>query len=248
MAARASPAETTLRVIGSGSLFPGPDGDAPCCLVNDRLMVDTGYWAAHRLLRWDLHAGLVDHLLITHYHPYHTIGLPLVFCYRRGLPFIGREVRRMAVLGPAESIETLMRRTRDFLEIPEEEDLAEVVPMEPGGVYESEPFRIWAYRANHPVPGLVYRVRDNETAAEIGLAWDTAYDPDMAAFFRDVDLLVHDAAHSRPREAALCAREAGARRLALIHGDRPEVAVAEAREVFPEAAWPEDGEVIRMGS
>lgn len=244
----ASKAGTTIRYIGSGSLFPGIDHDPPCCLVNDRLMVDTGYSGAQRLHRYGLHMGLIDHLLITHYHPDHMIGLPLIICYRRGLPFIGNEIRRLAFIGPSGRIEDMLERTRSLLEIPAEEDLGEIVPMEPGGAYESEAFLITAYEANHPVPGLVYRVRDRETEAEIGLAWDTAYDPNMADFFRGVDILVHDVCHSKPQEAARCARDAGAGRLALIHSDRRERCVAAAAEVFPEVIWPEDGEVVRVRS
>jgi ribonuclease BN (tRNA processing enzyme) len=237
---------TTIRYLGSGSLFPGPDHDAPCCLVNDRVMVDTGYYCAHRLGRWGLHAGLVDHLLITHYHPDHMIGLPLFICYRRGLPFIGREVRRVSFIGPAGPVEDLMDATRRFLEIPEGEDLGDVVPLESGGAFESDAFRITAFRAAHPVPGLVYRLKDKRTSVEVGLAWDTSYDPAIAGFMEGVDFLVHDACHTKPREAALCAREAKAGHLGLIHGDRREEAVAQAKEVFAEVSWPGDGELIEI--
>lgn len=87
---------------------------------------------------------------------------------------------------------------------------------------------------------------------------DTAYTPGIVPFIRQVDLLYHEATfteqlaeraretlHSTARQAAMIAREAGARRLLLGHFSsrykNTEVLLAEARAVFPSVEASSDG-------
>ena len=91
---------------------------------------------------------------------------------------------------------------------------------------------------------------------------DTAYDPSLPALFRDADLLIHEASygarsasddnaslHSGAPDAARVAREAGVKRLALIHCPRPQQAeaLAAARALFPATIYPEEGERVDVG-
>ena len=95
------------------------------------------------------------------------------------------------------------------------------------------------------MPGLCYRITDKATGRTVGLTGDTYYQAKYGAFFRGVDLLVHECSygpgplddfatvcrHSSAREAADVANESGARRLMLTHTYEPkrEAALAEAR-------------------
>lgn len=237
---------TTIRYLGGGTLFPPATGDAPCCLMNDRIMVDTGYYATVRMQAFGLHVGLIDHLLITHYHPDHVIGLPLFISHRNGLPYIGKEMRHLTILGPDGPLQKLLQNTRRFLELPDDFSPGTVVPMKPDQVHEDDAFVITAFEATHPVPGRIYRIRDKETGKEVGMSWDTAYNEKNSEYFQGVDLLVHDAVHTKPEEAARTALDAGAGRLSLIHRDNRDEIRGAASAVFPTAEFPADGELIEV--
>ena len=93
---------------------------------------------------------------------------------------------------------------------------------------------------------------------------DTAPSPGMVELARDADLLIHEATfgederdrardtgHSTARDAAIAARDAGAKRLVLTHisarytRDAPEL-LAEAREVFSNTDIGKDGMVVEV--
>ncbi len=86
---------------------------------------------------------------------------------------------------------------------------------------------------------------------------DTAPTPEMVDFARDADILIHEATadeslkekanhygHSTAKQAAQIAKDAGVRKLVLVHISpryrNPKIILDEAREIFPETVVPRD--------
>ena len=92
---------------------------------------------------------------------------------------------------------------------------------------------------------------------------DTAYAPELIPWIQDVDLLYHEATftkqlsaraketmHSTAEQAAMLARDAGARALLLGHFSSryksTDAVLEEARAVFPDAIASEEGKLYRV--
>ena len=123
--------------------------------------------------------------------------------------------------------------------------MPQIIELEGGMQVDMLNYTIQVMDCDHTVPGLCYRITDRETGHVIGLTGDTAYIPALGDFFRDVDMLVHEASyggtpvdsvnssrHSGAHEAARVCQEAGAKRLLLTHTYEPkrEAALKAARE------------------
>jgi ribonuclease Z len=251
---------TSLTFIGTGSCVPPAGNDVASFLLNGHVLVDTGWNAALSMLECGHDATELDHVLITHCHHDHYMGLAGVFFYRRmrraQLPEDAPELR---VIGPAEDIERVVELARAYLQVERfsaVQTTPEVIPLQPGDDCQVGELSVRTAPTHHPVQGLAYRFTDTNTGVEIGLSGDTSYLPALAEFFAGVDVLVYEAAaglndpqagpeggHSGVRQSASIAREAGAGRLYIVHTDasaRVEI-MAAAREVFPETYWPEPG-------
>lgn len=110
----------------------------------------------------------------------------------------------------------------------------------------------------HPVPCRALRITDG--AHTLVFTGDTNFCPGLAAFARDADVLLADAAflsaewgeHKPHMSARMCgelAAEARAKRLYLTHltpGHAPETVAAEARQAFPGAESVRPGLVISL--
>jgi ribonuclease Z len=129
-----------------------------------------------------------------------------------------------------------------------------------GRIHKGEPVQLPDGRTITPAE-LVGAARPGRTVVFSG---DTRPHPAVVAAARQADLLVHEATfgederaraletgHSTAREAAIVARDAGARRLVLTHvsarysREAPEL-LAEARAVFPETVVARDGLAIEV--
>ncbi|HUS80323.1 MAG TPA: MBL fold metallo-hydrolase [Armatimonadota bacterium] len=250
----------TLTFIGTASCTPPAGNETACLLVNGHLLVDTGWCAALSLLRCGHDATELDHVLITHCHHDHYMGLASVFFYRRmqgaRMPADAPELR---VIGPAEDIGRVVELARAYLQVDRFSAVQtnpQVVPLQPGEGCSAGELAITTAPGQHQVQALACRLRDTNTGIQIGVSGDTAYKPDLAEFFAGVDVLVYEAStgttdpavtpetgHSGVRQSAAIARDARVGRLYIVHtntAQRVEI-MAAAREVFPESHWPEPG-------
>ena len=212
-----------LRFLGSGGFVPTDRRETACALLRrdgEALLIDAGTGARRLHAERDLLEG-VDHLhvVLTHFHLDHTIGLFY-------LPDLGPSVE---VWGAGKALETTA--TEDLV------GRLLASPFAPrsflthlSGVRELEPeeTQIGSFRMQvrvqrrHANPTLALRFDD-------ALAWctDTAYDPENAAFARGVEMLCHeafhtadasqDSGHTSAGEAGRLAAAADVGRLVLIH-------------------------------
>ena len=248
--------------LGTCGGLPEAGRDSPCFLVNRRILVDTGWYAADRLLAHGMDPLDIDAVLITHSHADHYLALPQIFLYhacnkakRNGRP-------PLRVVGPAPDIEALVEETRHFIRLARDPALelpVDVVPALPGQTLEVRDLRVRTCEARHGVPALAYRV-EHDSGASVTFSGDTGPHTPIAELAKGTDLLVHDAVigskampqwaerHCTAVEAAEIARHAGARELAIVHMPPRDAdnALASAKEVFPGTFLPQEGERVQI--
>lgn len=251
---------------GAGSPLPDPQRGGPCVAViaGGRVFVfDAGAGASRTLAALRIPQGAVEAVFLTHFHSDHIDGLGELMLQRwvggnhqNPLPVYGPE-------GAAEIVEGLNRAYAQDARYRTEHHGAEIAP--PSGVGgAARPFaapaegqsaalikdgelEISAFRVAHePVsPAVGYRINFRGRSAVI--SGDTVRSPNLEAFAKGADLLVHEALspelvgmltkaaeaagrprlakitrdildyHATPVQAAQSAEAAGARHLLFYH-------------------------------
>jgi ribonuclease Z len=204
------------------------------------LLIDCGGDVLQRMMAAGLDPARLHALVITHEHPDHISGFPLLI---EKLWLMGR-TEPLPIYGPASALAVARAlfeafHTTEWLGVPKREWHS--IPLEAGAaVFSDDVFDVTATPVIHPVPTIGVRVR-NAGGATVAYSADTAKCDAMVGLARDADVLVHEATgsqagvHSSAQEAAEVAADAGAGRLVLVHLP-PAIAasdVAAARRIFP---------------
>jgi ribonuclease Z len=214
------------------------------------ILVDCGANPLRQLQRLDVPLASVERVILTHSHPDHTAGFPLLV---EMLWLAGRR-NPLPVHGPADALD-VVRRVFSQWDTSSWQGLFELdwhmVPLEKGApVVRTAEFEIMATPGRHSVPVIGLRVRTFRGGGLLAYSADGEPSEGVQDLARGVDLLVHEATgnfpgHSTAEGAARLAREAGARRLVLVHlapqlGDLP-ARLAAAQTIFgPEVYLGED--------
>lgn len=199
-------ANTYLAVEGEGGFFLVDCADSP--LV--------------RLRKAGLEPDRLRGLIITHFHPDHVFGAPILLM---DLWLLGRS-DPLPIYGPEEAVgkfRAMMslfdwERWRGLFSI-----LFHAVAEEVGAlVVESEDFRVTAAPAKHLVPTIALRFEHQRTGGVAVYSSDTAPCDTVVELARGAGILLHEAAqhglgHSSPAQAGEVARRAGVGRLMLVH-------------------------------
>lgn len=255
---------TTVTFLGTASVVPGPGHDTASFVINRKYLVDTGWYAAIKMLDVGLSPLDIEWLFITHCHHDHYLGLPQILFYLRMKHTLRPDRLPLNIAGPVDNIEEVVALARQFLQterFPDVDCVPNVYPLAPGQSHEADAFRIDTCQSKHAVQGLCYKFTDKATGATVAFTGDTGYHPPLADHVRGCDLLVHEASHGphspepRPEashagapDAARIAKEAEAKQLALVHGaeDKIPESLASARAIFPNTIWPRDREVVEV--
>jgi ribonuclease BN (tRNA processing enzyme) len=251
----------SVRCLGTSSCTPEKGANTASFVVDRRVVVDTGWYLTDRLLAGGIDPLAVEAVLFTHCHHDHILGLPQLLFYW-GICHERRPSRPLHIYGPAGEVERVVADGRRYLQFDRYHELRYGVKVH--GLRGGEPvdvagLTVRTCSARHSVPGLCYRVeRDGGSVVFSG---DTAWNPDLIDLARGADLLVHEAsygaksvrederwAHSGAPDAAEAAREAGVRRLALVHcgQDARQDALRAAQAIFPDTFLPDEGEEILL--
>ena len=255
---------TTVTFLGTASVVPGAGHDTASFIINRRYLVDTGWYAAVKMLDAGLSPLDMEWLFITHCHHDHYIGLPQVLFYRRMRARQRPDLAPLNIAGPRDNIEEVVALARAFLQVdrfPAVDAMPQVTPLAPGAGLDTDAFRIDTAQTKHAVQGLCYRFTDKRTGATVAFTGDTGYHPALAAHVQGCDLLIHEASHgphspepgpdqghaSAP-DAARIAAAGNVGTLALVHGleDTAKESLDAARAIFPNTIWPADGDVVRV--
>ncbi len=215
----------TLYLLGTGAAVSDPHRTTTMLAVSDSastLAVDCGGDLIQRMLACGIDLDTLDGLILTHEHPDHVSGFPLVM---EKLWLVGRR-RPLPVYGPATAL-SQARRIFEAFDTSDWEGLPEIewheVALEPeADVLSSEAWTVAATPVDHSVPTIGLRFTDRH-GRSIAYSCDTAPTGNVADLAREADVLVHEATghmpgvHSSVEEAAEIAARAGVHRLLLVH-------------------------------
>ncbi|MFQ6099870.1 MAG: MBL fold metallo-hydrolase [Anaerolineae bacterium] len=175
-----------------------------------------------RMRRVDLAPERLRGLIITHFHPDHACGVPILLM---NIWLLGR-TEPLPVYGlpdVLERFETMMglfywQEWPEFFPVSCRPVTEEVGAL----VLEDEEFRITGAPVKHVVPTIGLRVENKRSGGVMAYSGDTSPCDAVVALARDADILIHEAAkdtlgHSSAAQAGEIARRAGAGRLVLIH-------------------------------
>jgi ribonuclease Z len=216
------------------------------------ILIDCGANAVRQLQRMSVPLGSLERLILTHSHPDHTAGFPLLV---EMLWLAGRR-QPLPVHGPADTVD-LARRVFSQWDTSGWDGLFEIqwhdVPLEQGAALAGNPdFEVLSAPGVHSVPVIGLRLRDRHSGRVAVYGADGEPSAGVRWLAQDADLLVHEATgpyrgHSTALAAAELARDAGARRMVLVHLAKSHAALESelraARDVFGQALWAgEDGQ------
>ena len=194
--------------------LPGRDGNF--------ILIDCAGQPVLRLRRVGLDYHRLTDLILTHFHPDHTYGVSMLIMemWLRGR---GEPLRIYGTTHCLERVEMMMKaydwdtwpRLFPITFIPVDE-------REGAPVLENDDFRIFAAPVKHFVPTIGLRVEDKHTRQTLAYSCDTEPCPGDMWLAQRADVLIHEAAgkgfgHTSAGQAGEIAREAGAKKLVLIH-------------------------------
>ena len=214
-----------LVILGSASPMPDENHNNTYMLLQgerDNILIDCAGCPLQTLQRVGLELSQLDQLIVTHRHPDHIYGIPVLVL---GLWLHGRK-HPLTVLGERESLATISA----LLEIFRSEEWPSLFPlrydeieMKPNQlVLETDEFRILSTPVRHMVPTLALKIEVKSSGQTIVYSADTEPCEELTEFARGADILIHEATgegigHSSSKQAGRVARESGAQELILVH-------------------------------
>lgn len=245
----------TAHLLGTGSANAGPDRTTTMLAVEHGarlVLIDCGGDAVHRMEASGLDASDLDAIVLTHEHPDHISGYPLLL---EKLWLMGRRTP-IPVFGPAPTLEKARALfaifdTLKWFGMPDRH--FHPIDMRPAEmVVDFGDLVISSSPVDHPVPTV--GLRFEAAGATFAYSCDTAESEAVVALAHGADVLVHEATgsldgvHSSPLEAARVANKAGVGELVLVHAprDASDDRLAEARSVFEATRWGHDGDRIEL--
>lgn len=207
-----------------------------------KILIDCGGSPTTRMMQAGLNFTDLNGLVVTHHHPDHIYGVPILLT---NLWLLGRR-GSFPIYGPRKTLQVVREMMGlyewdtwpDFLHLDYHE-----IPLEPDApVVSDQVVSITASPVAHEIPAIGLRITNRQTGKVLVYTSDTMRDPGVVHLARDADLLIHEATgeyygHSTGADAALDALDAGAKRLVLVHyaaiRGNPERVLEEAKAVFP---------------
>ena len=264
----------TLTIMGTASAMPISDRNpsAQMLEVHGRLfLLDCGEGTQQQMRRAHLSFLKVEAVFITHIHGDHMFGL---FGLLNTMAMYGRTAP-LYVYGP-QALGSVLNFYRSFFG---EHDGYEIrftavdcADLQP--VHTSKWVQVSAFPLRHRIDCFGYRFdeivserhrRENPDYRPKSYAYcsDTVSFPELADWVRGVSLLYHEATypeeladkavfrwHSTSKQAAQCARDAGADRLLIGHYSSRitdfDALVQECRVIFPDTTAAQDGDVFKI--
>jgi glyoxylase-like metal-dependent hydrolase (beta-lactamase superfamily II) len=172
---------------------PAPDRLTTAFELSGSILVDTG--AAAHALSPEARAAM-RHVLLTHAHLDHTLGLP----------FLLGDLKPV-IRGLRQTLDAVREHLLNGHIWPDLSDLAEWEELAPGGTFAIPPWQVEVGPANHTVPCLSYFFRAEGCA--VAIVGDTRFDESVARWVaeRAPDLCVTEASY--PDELAAMSRRFG---------------------------------------
>lgn len=221
-----------LILLGSGAALSDAKRENMYLVVRGKesaILVDVAGSPVQRLLQAGVPLDSIDHVIITHYHPDHLYGLPILMMdlwlssrkkvlHLYGLPETIRVAQ--AVL---DAFDWKAWHNHDFFST--EFHSIDVPQNGIASVLETPDLKITATRTKHFVPTIALKFQSRTTGKTIAYSSDTAVSDAIVEISRGADILIHEATtvdeesdgHSNAREAGAQAQRAGVKKLVLVH-------------------------------
>ena len=237
---------TTITFLGTAAAVPNKAHQNTHFFVHsgeNHLLVDCVGSPIVRLEQAGIDPLAITDLVLTHFHPDHVSGVPLLLL---DLWLMGRKAP-LPIYGLEDVIDRLEKLLDIFywkeccIDLPLE--MHRMPPEEMSLLIDREGFRVYGSPVFHAIPAMGIRV---ETAdGVLGYSTDTRPCDAVVRLGKEADLLIHEATgpgtgHSLPYQAGEIAQKAGAKKLCLIHYD-PD---ADVSALVEEAQSTFDGEVF----
>lgn len=236
---------TRLIVLGSAAAVADSTHDNTHFLLEgdqgSAILVDCGSNPVGKLERYGMGPDDLTHLILTHFHPDHVYGVPILLMQ---LWLLGR-TRPLAIYGLHHCLHRVERMLDDYLfeTWPNFFELTfhRVAERSAQPLLSNDDFHITAWPTRHFIPTIGLRIQAQPSGYVVGYSGDTEPIPNIVALGRDADLFIHEAAgagygHSSAAQAGEMATQARAKRLVLIHypvlNTDPRPLVDEARTTY----------------
>jgi len=215
-----------LKILGSANAIPDKKHENTHMAVigeNQTLLIDCVSNPIVRLRKAGIEPDQITDIILTHFHPDHVSGLPLLLM---DMWLLGRQVP-LNVYGLDYTLER-MEKLMDFydwsswpnffsisfLPIPEQE-------MSP--VLENDEWRVFASPVQHLIPTIGLRLEFLDSNKSFAYSCDTEPCPQVSRLAEGVDVLIHESSgnhtpgHTSAAQAGEIAHNANAKSLYLIH-------------------------------
>lgn len=233
-----------LVVLGSAFAIPDEQHDNTHLALRGEhgiIMIDCAAKPVVRLKKAGIDFQHITDLILTHFHPDHVYGVPLLLM---DMWLMGRQTP-LRVYG----LHHCLGRMEKLMEFYHWEDWPNFFPVafhrlperENMLVLDSADFRIISSPVRHLVPTIGLRAESKASGHVLAYSCDTEPCPEFLRLAMGADLMIHEASgqavgHSSASQAGGIARDAGVKRLLLIHynvlRNDLEALVAEAAETF----------------
>jgi len=234
-----------LVLLGTGDSFCSDGRGSTSVLIDGstRILLDCPPQIVYALRQNGYSPNDVNHVLISHMHGDHVVGLVfLAEC------LLYKDKGILEIYGP-KGLKSLVYGL--YHKLFPRADLSKVLNFLPD--LSGLPFTCMKARGAHSPPDTIYRIElDGTTVVYTG---DTTQ-IDLSKIAKNADYLIHEAAetdaaaarhlrHSTPVQAAKAAKSAGARNLVIVHS--PRLTSKQKRQVtciFPRTIFSTDGQII----
>jgi ribonuclease Z len=232
-------------ILGSANAVPKEEAENTHFLVKQKqrvILIDCASSPMVRIPKAGVTFDQIDDIILTHFHPDHVAGIPLLLM---DLWLLGRR-KPINIYGLQYTLDRLMTMMElfDYQNWPDfySLNLKTIEPVEKTLVFETEKLRIFASPVRHLIPNIGLRFDCFDEGSSFAYSSDTAPCAEMVSLAMGCDLLLHEASgnspgHTSAAQAAEIARQAEVKSLYLIHYPTDErqhkQMVEDARAIFP---------------
>lgn len=215
-----------LVILGSAAIVPDMDHDNTHMVLEGEestVLIDCGSNPIARMRKVGIHHEAVSDMILTHFHPDHVAGVPILL---NNMWKLGRR-QALRVYGLHHCLNRMEESMLAFSwdEWPDFFPIAfhKVLVRDNQLLLENNDFRITSWPVKHFIPTIGVRIENKRSGFVTAYSCDTAPTPSLLELGRDADLLIHEAAgfeplgHSTAAQAGEIATQCGAKRLLLIH-------------------------------
>jgi ribonuclease Z len=214
-----------IQILGSAYAVPSETHENTHLLIKQAersILIDTASNPINHLRQAGIEFDDISDLILTHFHPDHVSGAPLLLM---GMWLLKR-TRPLSIYGLAYTIDRFEKVMElydwtswpgfypvNFFRIPEKETSL---------VLEDTEIKIFSSPVKHLIPTLGLRVEFLHNNKSMAYSCDTEPCQEVVRLGKEVDIMIHEASgaskgHTSASQAAEIALQAKAKRLCLIH-------------------------------